>query len=205
MELAVVTKTVTVDYTLDDVVNWLWEPDVVARLKAAYPYVNTVTHRYHRERVQMLPSSLECTFHVDTTKVGMTCPTYNLIAFQPVWDRGISDSIHQVVALHARFNAVRRVVQWLDDNATLGYARHAFPPLAHFLPVNHEFHNYDGRHYKEPPEAMPTSVAQDLREATATVAMGVLCGKLETQSGNPRFMIEVVGEVHSQYFSLLGD
>lgn len=205
MESAVVTKTVTVDYTLEDVVNWLWGPDVVAKLKAAYPYVSTLAHRYHRERVEMLPFTLECMFHVDTTKVGMTCPTSNLIALQPAWDRGISDSINQVAALNARFNAVRRVVQWLNDNATLGYARHAFPPLTHFLPPNHEFHNYDGRRYQEPPTSMPTSVVQDLREASATVALGILCGKLETQSGNPRFMIEVQGEVRSQYFRLLGD
>jgi hypothetical protein len=181
MEAAVAYRTVTCDFTVEDAIQWLWPLEAIEALRHAHQYIE---HKYrnHMETVQLPPPLPQISFSLELKNCGMVSPEDGICLFGGPADMKyrIEDAIRTWAHVHKEFNKVRRVVSWLNEHATVGYARHVFPQMRALLPENSPFHEADGLRYKEP--LWPISeIADTLRECGAIVTGGILAGTVENE------------------------
>lgn len=176
MEAAVAYRTVTTAFALDDVACWLWPDEITSALKAAWPYsrsqpVNASTGPL---RIQIGDDILEFSFLIALEPIRMLPPAEGLVHFNQGRGGPIVSALTELAHVHRQFNLVRRVVAWMNDNATPGAARFYFPGMCALLSNGHPIHEADGLRYKEPAGPMG-SINQLIRQAGAIVASGLMC------------------------------
>ncbi len=200
MERAVVYRTVTCDFTTEDVANWLWPAEVVDALKKVWPYAHErYMFRDHHEEEIRLPE-LDIRFKLHLRLLCMVSPDEGhcvpqLDAYPAIW-RVLSE----IAAIHEQYNKVRTCVDWMNNNATVGAAKFYFPSLGCLLPANHAFHKSDGQRYKEPAADM-SGINVRLREVGAIITAGLLADPDHVENLAKNFGVKV--NVDSQMFMLI--
>lgn len=210
-------RTVTCDFTPTDVVEWLVTPDVLSKLKRAKEAYNETYHlaqwghpvtKYEpvinlRAPTGIVPG-IDVALHVETAETPYLCPKDIIWSATPERQHNrVQECLYELYAVYERFNQVRRVIHWFNDYGTLGSARFYFPSIVSLLPVEHPIHAIDGKLHR-PPRRPLREIANDVREAMTTVAMGLLTADTTGPDGR-QIKIEFVNEgaTRSQTFYLL--
>ncbi len=200
MECAVVYRTVTCDFTSEDVAFWLWPSHIVEALTRVFPYANNrYTFRDHHEEEIRLPE-LDIRFRLHLNPLRIASPDEGhcapqLDAYPAIWR-----ALAELKTIHEQYNKVRTCVEWMNDNATVGAAKFYFPSLGCLLPADHAFHKSDGQRYKELTVDM-SGINVRLREVGAIVTSGLLADPDYVENPAQGFGIKVHGT--SQMFMLI--
>lgn len=175
MEQAVCYRTVRRDFTVDDVCDYLWPAHAVRALREAYPYISASLSGQYNDYAATI-NDVHCWLTLDTTSVRMSTPCTGLIAPQDllIEPHRVMEALREVRDNHLRFNKLRAVVTWLNEHARPMAARYYFPSLGALLPLGHEFHVHDGLK-SAGCNGNISDIASDIREASVTVATGLLC------------------------------
>jgi hypothetical protein len=160
-------------WMIDNLIN----PEHLKLLRAAYP----VTHDYSiiarnytvREGVNM---------NIDWEKV-RAVPAAQLYLSSPSGGTPFLQYIEQAQAVVAKVVQVKKVIDWLDKNATFGAANYYFPSLFALVPSLREAAKLSERttdRFREP-QGIGT-ILSDIREAANTVATHLLLTTLEPRA-----------------------
>jgi hypothetical protein len=189
MEAAVVYRTVTPcdEFTVHDLLYWLWPARTVDTLLEAYDLT--------RETV----GQGNCDFPGIIVPAGPVCRFYfnlslgdNRLHFLPPAEKPepradypmhntICNILKEVEHIHKQFNKVRTVLAWLEDNATPGAARFYFPAMCALLPAEHPINHADGIRYKEPSAPMDKVIPM-MRECAGILASGIITLNMSAQA-----------------------
>ena len=199
-ELDVYHATVEAQFTMDDVVAWLFPEDVIRKLKDAYPLAE-VPYRSNFTMMGLpLPSGAKVSLSLDLDRVHMQCPkrdtVHNLLPDAPA----IFSTLQAVCDVHAQFDKVRKVVDWFGEhNVTAGAAAYYWPTVKMLLPPKHAVHEATGERYREVTGI--GDIIPLLRETTSIVAGACFCPKAPSV---PRSQFSVtVGGVYAKTFQVL--
>lgn len=178
---AAVEALVAVEFTTDDVVNWMFPPDTQRILREAYTMVSSYTSSNlviqcptpgprtalislggWEERKMALPQSNGVDGTLFASSAG---PLYALVA--------------AVNAIRNDYAIVRKVLQWLDKNGTAGAFRYYFPSVLALVP-DLILGDMTGTH-REPEGISP--LLPLIRSAASTVASSLLLPAKTTKPG----------------------
>lgn len=208
LEAAVVYRTVTVDFTLHDVVAWLWPREVRDALTAAYRYTHASDCSPAAEIIKIAgpphdPPAVAkwVTLQLNLSRIGMLRPRTEDIKIDAERGAPIMEALRHVERINQEFIRVRDVIQWLEENATLAAARYYFPSLCALVPSSHPIHRINGARYRDPVGI--AAIIPAIREASATVASGLLCEPDEPIPTHGWMNVRVNGDPASQMFALL--
>ncbi len=172
-ELQVVHAMTQPNFTLNDVIKWMFPEDTLRILKEAHG----VVQEYYNKIVNI--SIAKTTFSIDVEATGIAVPVSEAISTQEhchVEIMGYSEDVHNI---HQQFNKVRDVVKWFGEhNVTTAAAVYYWPTILCLLPADHDVHNTNGVRYREVTgigEIIPL-----LRETAGIIAGAALCPKPET-------------------------
>lgn len=173
MELCYCYRTVTFNYTAEDVIKWLWPRTILTALREASPFARPPYNSIYNDTLRV-PGGPTIVCALDLSHANTMCPHLGWINFQsgPVGDV-IVESLNAVAAAHRKFEQVRTVVTWLNNNATIGATAYYFPVLRSLLPAGHPLQEATGELYREPKRPI-AEIAADMREAMTTIALGLL-------------------------------
>jgi len=152
LEQRVAMRTTDVQFTLNDVVDWLFPPEVVNALKTAYPFTRSIDKGNSTDPGVILPvmttGMTHCQLHVRLEEdLSMLSPDMAYVR-KDVADRFVGSPIHaafaQVYSTHLQFNKMRKVVAWANEHLTAANAKDYIPWLAGVLPRDHALHYYEG-------------------------------------------------------------
>lgn len=205
LEQAVCYRAVTGGYTIEDVCRYLWPPHVVDALRAAYPFINSNAHRDYWESGVKI-NAVECSLFVNVNAASMCTPGGGII-FPQDDERApspIMADLYTINETHRKFNRVRNVVGWLNHNATPMAARYYFPSLGAVLPPDHAFHTHDGLR-SAGCSGNIAEIADDMRDASVTLATGLLCDPDKIVIEAHLFKVHIVTGSHglSNQFALI--
>lgn len=201
MEQAVCYRTVTqgCGFTVMDVIQWLWPPEVWQPLQAAFPVIKTGDRSQaqdtlilgHPDDPQVCFATF--TFGLDARLAQVCAPAPGQIRLQNTPSaRAIEGALRDIARIHEDYSVVREVVAWLDAHATLSAAKYYFPSIGALLPAGHPFHEATGTTYREPNADM-TEIVPKMRVAMATIAAGLLCDPNSVQNDARAFYVNVLG------------
>lgn len=178
MEECVCYRTVTTGYNTSDVCEWLWPPYIVDALRGAFPYIRNLDKSEARDELLLVPdrgaTTIRFNFVLRVQDAHMCAPEHGYARIQETpMAPTIEASIRGVAEVHRKFEQVRKVVTWLNDNASVGAAAYYFPSLRSLLPARHPLQEAKGELYREPKRPL-AEIASDMREAMTTIAMGLL-------------------------------
>lgn len=174
MEAAAVYRTVTLDFTLQDVVDWMLPTGVQKILRDAYHLAekNSDTWSVGQQRLGTYQSPV-CAFSVRVGDLEMLCPSGDdPVSVDSNTDHPIYQTMVAIEKVVSRFSALTKVVNWLNDAATPAAARYYIPTLGSLLPAGHPFHRPASTNFREPQGLAAMSPL--IREASSTIAMGLL-------------------------------
>lgn len=197
LEMAVITRVVEADFTVDQALYALYEDDTVNKLKAAWPLTRDGDRgSYINERV-IIPAAgataVTATVIVHAKAAQILVPEAGnakmerVLAYEPLV-RAIQEAHEQ----HLRFEKLRAAVRWLNLYATPGAARHYCPWMTAILPADHAFQKLDGVIYREP-ECGIGEIMSTMRECAAIMASALLVGDLDHSSDKNRLRLSFQG------------
>lgn len=194
LEYNVISNTIEVPFSAEDMLNWLYPKEQLELLRKAFDHVREIDRGYvQTEHVVMSGLAFSLTLYMNKMKI--LCPVNAVII--PECPDEYKRVFVQIAYEHAQFNKVRRVVEWLKNHATPGAMRHFCPWLSGLLPSDHKFHQLNGEHYLSPAEPM-REIIPAMRECGAIVASALLCPS--AQPNNSLITITLDG---SQQFPLV--
>ncbi|MDE2106829.1 MAG: hypothetical protein KGL39_56965 [Patescibacteria group bacterium] len=177
LEEDAVPRMIKSSFTLDDVIACCWPKDTIETLKAAFPLtksentakvISPLSHLFPSNG----PTGSSGLIHIDTYSANMLPPA------DPVnWQAGpqtaeLKELIVACHQAHAEFEKIRKVIGWLNLNATPGAAKHYCPWMASLLPADHAFHTARGDTFREP--AGLGAIAGDMRACSVIIASALL-------------------------------
>lgn len=193
MERCVCYRTVTCDYTKYDVIEWLWPARIREPLENAHGLalhqVNTsYTHDFLRIPGPL--GGLLIDIELELADCGMLVPSSDTVELQRTSKSDvIMQSLNDVAGIVGKYRQVRKVVDWLNINATPAAAKFYFPSLGALLPAGHAFHK-TGELYREPKRPV-AEIAHDMRCAMTTIAQGLLTYDVRLEREASRFKVEI--------------
>jgi hypothetical protein len=202
-ELDVYYATVDAQFTMDDVVAWLFPEDVIRKLKDAYPLAHSTYHSNFSPPTLPLPSGDKVELCMDLDKVHMQCPLPKYA--KPVLDGTAGQNIVGVLQaacdVNNQFDKVRKVISWLGaHNVTPGAAAYYWPTLLSLMPPESDVHKAGGTRYREVigiGEILPL-----LRETAGIVAGAHLCPVAGEKSRGYMLQVTCRGD-YPQMFTVL--
>lgn len=205
VERCVCYRTVTCDFNAMDVARFIWPAGIVDTLQRAYRVIRVPDRCTAAGTFQLWQDRFS--FTLDHNASQMCAPAHGLEHLQehtPA-SQPIIAALSSVIGVHRKFEQVRRVVNWLDENASPGAAKYYFPSICSLLPYEHPVNQLSvGNSYREPKRPV-AEIAADMREAMTTIAMGLISyQEVLTHEANA-FKVEIMhsdGET-SQTFCLI--
>lgn len=171
LEVAMVNRTIRPEFTIDDVVEWLYPPKVVAASLAAAEYIQST---------YMDPTVMVDQDGIPRLKVTFHSPKYATPKGQFAATQHTAKTCHihevlgEVCAIVAQCDIVRDVVEYFNDNNVHpGIARAVFPQLASLLPLENKFHSATEREWRS--VSYCDALRGKIRPAVNIVATGLLC------------------------------
>lgn len=205
LEVNVIETVVDVQFTGDHVVRWMLDDAIVDKLKAAFPYTRDLDRTTYWIETLTLPvvfPAVRCRFtiRVKSPEIAMLVPGVDLAVPDDTRSEPIMATIRQCYEQHQQFEKVRRVVRWLNDNATVGAARHYCPWLTSILPAGHPYQAATGQIFREPARSM-VEIANDMRAASAIMAGALLCGSRDGKPDRGLVNVQFNGERGSETYT----
>lgn len=205
LEVNVIETVVDAQFTPDQVIRWLLTDTIVDKLKAAFPYVRDSDRTTFWQPDVTLPvvfPAVRCgfTIKVKSPEFAMLVPTDALAVPDDSRGEQIMVTVRQVYEQHTQFEKVRRVVRWLNDNATVGAARHYCPWMTSILPADHPFQEATGQIFREPANSM-VEIANDMRAASAIMASALLCGSRDNKPALGLVAVHFDGQRDSETYT----
>lgn len=204
LEEDAVPRMIKSSFTLDDVIACCWPKDTIETLKAAFPLtmpastakvVNSLANLF----LSNGPPCSSGLLHIDTYAAKMLPPADPLN-----WQAGpqtaeLKELIVAYHQAHAEFEKIRKVIGWLNLNATPGAAKHYCPWMASLLPADHAFHTARGDTFREP--AGIGAIAGDMRACSVIIASALLAIAAGTtgKQGKTRVCLTMSGGTQTPY------
>src|SRR5262245_56030801 len=123
--------------------------DTLKVLRAAYPFAEDKTSWY-RPKITLNGTRyiLEYNMLKNEATRCLAPSMANFTDLQPVpFAEDFAAMLERVKEVHIKFRQLRKVINWLNKNATLGACRYYFPSAASLLPTDHPFHSIGTRGY----------------------------------------------------------
>lgn len=196
VEANVIRRMVDVDFSAEDVTAWMFPDDVIATLRAAWPLIAA------RDRSQWTFQRLSLPIHgTQDVMVSLTLKLGHLKVCVPEQKAQnnleryprIGTALAAAYAEHLKFEKVRRVVRWLNANATAGAAKDLCPWLTSIVPADNPFHTATGRGYRHPQGDM-SEITPIMRECSAIMAGALLAGDTSDLPKLDTFAVQFYGE-----------
>ena len=183
-ELDVFYATIEAQFTMDDVVAWLFPEDVIRKLKDAYPLAVSSYHTNFTLASFPLPSGAKVHLSLDLDCVKMQCPMSGKDTIQDHKAApAIMGLLEATCMVHNQFNKVREVIDWFGEHhVTIGAAVYYWPTIKSLLPSEHPVHKASGERYcavNGIAEIIPL-----LRETATIMAGAYLCPLVNKTRGN---------------------
>ena len=196
-ELDVFYATVDAQFTMDDIVAWLFPEDVIKKLKDAYPLAKSIYHSHFQLASLPLPSGDKVSLNMDLDKVHMQCPIPE--AARPHNDNPAILGVFQTICdINNRFNKVRKVVDWFGaHNVTLGAAAYYWPTIQALCPKDHPVNERTGERYREVNGI--GEITPLLRETSGIMAGAHLCPVATDKPRGVVLSVTVLGEYSKQF------
>lgn len=189
LEAAVVYRTVTRDFTVPEVLRWLYPEPIIEALRGAYNYAHYKGSFIDEENCLIVATDTRFSLRISNEHARMLTPEHGCVVFQPHHEQPVRGLVEEIAAIHASFNIVRKVVDWLNDgHATVGAARFYCPWLGTLLPAEHAFHGVEGLKYKD---LDTTDISAHMRAAAAIVAGGLLADPDHIQNNAAMFGVTI--------------
>jgi hypothetical protein len=181
LEKAVAYQTVKIEFTGLDVARWLLPPERLELLAAVFPILKDSDRTQYNGELAFFHSTdgefgerlIKVNISVNFRALRIAAPATSAIKIQSC-DGPIPVALAAIHDLHEQWITVHEVIEWLDENATIGAARTYFPVLTSLLPSTHAMHDTDGRRYKEPKVNVGPMVPK-FRAAAMIIAAALLC------------------------------
>ena len=197
-ELDVFYATVDAQFTMDDLVTWLFPEDVIKKLKDAYPLANTSYHSNFSLASLPLPSGDKVQLSIDLDKVHMQCPIPRAIKSPLIGGENILGVFQTICDIHNRFNKVRKVVDWFGiHNVTLGAAAYYWPTIQALCPKDHPVNERTGGRYRE--VSGIGEITDQLRETASIMAGAHLCPVATDKPRGVALSVTVLGDYAKQF------
>jgi hypothetical protein len=188
------------DLKPEDFLEWLLPPDVLAKLRAAWPHVQNKTGSDTSNITRDLDFACgKVCFSIDYGALKCLVPDDKLVVPHYVNTRMV-EYVESIGEIAKQYEKLRQIVWHFSRNTiTPGAAKHYWPTLQPLLPEDHPFHKVTGDRYRA--HALPYTIAENLREAPEIVAKGLLCGGIVMpRSANSPVNIQVgLGQFHSLF------
>lgn len=200
LEARMVDITLTRNFVPSDVVKWLFPQPVIDKMTAAHGFVNC---SYDKVSYEIEPPHLgqfALLFSFDRFKmVAPASSCIQMLGGRSI-DFGILIALAEVKGIVAKFNHLRELLTWFNNNATAGAIKYYFPAMAALIPEGDSaFHRADGIRYKEPQGI--SSHLSAIRDAAALIASAMLLPIPETE---PEWFVKVaISKFNSQQFRLI--
>lgn len=180
----VAVATVPLEFSKEQLIDWLFLPDAVAKLRAVKGIVNPSTWRSSYTVQNGVNLSL------DFQPSSIVTPINS--AWQP--QPGAHPFLHSVDKLkevYHNFMKVMHVMNWMDANATPGAIRHYWPTMLSLAPHCVELNEASTFRYVEPAGISP--MLPLLRETATLVASALLLPKYDTVQDGDGMIVTIGG------------
>lgn len=169
--------TVPMAFHKEALIDGLFRPHVVAKLRAVKGMVNPSSWRNSYELCT------GCTLSLDFRDSSIVTPMN--AEFQPQPSAGpFIDAVNQLKNVYESFMKVQHVMNWLDANATPGAMRHYWPTIMSLAPKCPALIEASTFRHTDPPGI--STLLPLLRETAGTVASALLLPKREVaQDSDP--------------------
>lgn len=157
----------------EQLIEALWAPDVVARLRQAKGLVQPSSWR------NSYSIGPYCRLSIDFSNSSVPTP-YAPLCLQPP-AAAFSRLVEDLKVIYERFCMVKHVLNWMDANATPGAIRHYWPTMLTLAPKCDELMGASSVRYVEP-EGI-SDLLPLLRETATTVASALLTPQVDTYDG----------------------
>lgn len=182
VERNVIARVTDVRFTAEDLVRWMFPDHLVDTVKKAYPFVRNQDQGTWIAEQFTLPidgRGVQCTFTIKADAVGMLVPEAGCARNDEGRVGPVLHTVTEAYREHVKFEKVRQVLRWLNENATAGAARHYCPWLTSLLPSDHAFNQAAGHIFREPLVSM-TEIVPVMRECGAIMAAALLSGQMDS-------------------------
>lgn len=176
MERAVIYRSVSVDFTPDDLLDTLLPAEVRRKLRDAEPHTRSSVALWD---VGLRLHEFTLNLQINCADLGTLTPhdaepeAWGGFPEQTIKTPLITSTLLEISGIVRDFNVVRRVVKWLnDEKVTAGCARHYIPGLGSLLPPQHAFHQVSGERFKD--YYFSPEIADAIRHTPNTIAKGLL-------------------------------
>lgn len=160
------------DITPDHFLEWLIEPDILSKLRAAWQFTASRNHTDFTPAFRFACGVV--TFNIDYGKLKCLAPDNKYVKPQGSNDHMI-DYVESIGAVANQYNKLRRIItEFHRQKVTPGAAKYYFPTLQPLLPEDHPFHKATGERHRS--FAFPYEITEYLREAPEIIGKGLLCG-----------------------------
>mgnify|MGYP001616509014 FL=1 len=214
VERCVCYRTVTCDFTLEDVTKWLFPPEVFNMLHTAHSYARPSFLTTYTDTI-LLPNNTPVKVYLDCEAIGLIPPKLGLCKLQDTETGSrIIEALYNLEQIITQWKQVYKVINWLNNNATLSAAKFYMPALGALLPQEHPFHRARGHiaHHACPKRPI-SEIAPDIRSAMTILASGLLIYDPALKCNSNHFSVSMwprdedfdseLEAVASQSFSLL--
>lgn len=211
LEASVYNATYGWDTCLQDFLTWLFPERVVQTLTDAFPhtYLRSFQQVSCHENVLLSPYGKYGTFVVngEQARICTPAPGSAYVNRDHPQHAGITRVLSEIAHMHAQFNKVRDVMDWMEQHATPGAARYYCPSMCMLLPTEHPIQQADGIRYKEPTENIAPMIPL-IREVAAILTSAKLAEQVPLRVYTcdvaiVSVLIENVDRPNSQPFRLL--
>lgn len=165
--------TVAMDFNQEQLIDWLFDPDKIKRLRSVKGLVAPASDR------NSYPLGAGCRLSMDFQMATTPTPMEGAWAIQPE-AVPFTTTVAELKALYEQFCKVRYVANWLDANATPGAVRHYWPTMLSLAPNSEALKEASTFRYVEP--AGISALLPLLRETAAIVVGALLLPKKELAS-----------------------
>jgi hypothetical protein len=199
LEKRVMEATLECGFTMRDLVECMFAPDIISRCSAAYGIV------YDE------PSQGRYVFNIDIThKVSIEIifneleilPPASNVLQQGTLSTPILRTFCSMMEVCQKFNDVRAVLNWLASNATAGAMRYYWP-TALSLCSDVKLHQENGKRCNKEPVGISEWLTR-IRDTSGTIASALMTPENKNAIGSP-VIVSFSGEFDSNTFDLFPD
>lgn len=203
MERAVIYRSVELDFTSRDVIDYLFPQEVLAPLRAAHKYTRSMDqgkYAYFVRHTGAGPFVFNINWHDNE------CLVPAEVAEMGVNDPRITGALARIREINADMDILRACVdKFTELKITAGCARYYWSGLPGLLPLTHPIHQVSGERYRD--TALPHDLTDMLRKVGAIQAMALLADpEHNAYKDNTTINIKIAGNAHvdgPQYIPLV--
>lgn len=188
-----VEATVDRSFAAFDVVEWMFPPNVLARMRDAF---GMTLYTGSKGEYEISSSSYQWYVQIACNMVVMVPPRSDLVRLNQEHPKNdaISEFLTTVENIYGQFQKLRDVLHWLDIHATAGAIKYYLPVVAALIPESDSaFHRANGICYNEPQGVSVHLPA--IRAAASLIANALLVPEQPEYEG----LVTIAGMIKYEY------